>query len=140
MCDGPVAQWIEQLRPKEKVVRSTRTRVTKFELKAATNGIFSCSLIDKMHFARRKHRSGGFYSRISFILECEANDSSPAVGGERKSKTCFRFTEPTPGGKALRSKALLAPGSPKYLTLPEAFFSLESNLTVRLTPGSPNLS
>lgn len=25
---GLVAQWIEQLRPKEKVVRSTRTRVT----------------------------------------------------------------------------------------------------------------
>ena len=30
MCDGPVAQWIEQLRPKEKVVRSTRTEVTSF--------------------------------------------------------------------------------------------------------------
>ena len=28
MCYGPVAQWIEQLRPKEKVVRSTRTGVT----------------------------------------------------------------------------------------------------------------
>ena len=27
---GPVAQWIERLRPKEKVVRSTRTRVTIF--------------------------------------------------------------------------------------------------------------
>ena len=27
---GLVAQWIEQFRPKEKVVRSTRTRVTKF--------------------------------------------------------------------------------------------------------------
>ena len=26
---GLVAQWIEQFRPKEKVVRSTRTRVTK---------------------------------------------------------------------------------------------------------------
>ena len=26
---GPVAQWIEQFRPKEEVVRSTRTRVTK---------------------------------------------------------------------------------------------------------------
>lgn len=25
---GPVAQWIEQFRPKEEVVRSTRTRVT----------------------------------------------------------------------------------------------------------------
>ena len=25
---GLVAQWIEQLRPKEEVVRSTRTRVT----------------------------------------------------------------------------------------------------------------
>ena len=29
MRDGLVAQWIEQLRPKEKVVRSTRTRVTR---------------------------------------------------------------------------------------------------------------
>lgn len=29
---GSVAQWIEQFRPKEKVVRSTRTRVTNFEL------------------------------------------------------------------------------------------------------------
>ena len=26
---GPVAQWIEQFRPKEEVVRSTRTRITK---------------------------------------------------------------------------------------------------------------
>lgn len=26
---GPVAQWIEQLRPKEKVMRSTRVRATK---------------------------------------------------------------------------------------------------------------
>ena len=29
-CIGSVAQWIEQFRPKEKVVRSSRTRVTKF--------------------------------------------------------------------------------------------------------------
>ena len=27
---GPVAQWIERLRPKEKVVRSTRDWATKF--------------------------------------------------------------------------------------------------------------
>ena len=27
--NGSVAQWIEQFRPKEKVVRSTRTGVTK---------------------------------------------------------------------------------------------------------------
>ena len=40
------------------------------------------------------------------------NFSSPAVGDEHKSKTCFRFIETTPGGKALRSKDLLAPGSP----------------------------
>ena len=31
---GPVAQWIERFRPKEEVVRSTRTRVTKFTLLA----------------------------------------------------------------------------------------------------------
>ena len=30
---GPVAQWIEQFRPKEEVVRSTRTRVTIFLLR-----------------------------------------------------------------------------------------------------------
>ena len=29
LLDGSVAQWIEQLRPKEKVVRSTRARATK---------------------------------------------------------------------------------------------------------------
>ena len=29
---GPVAQWIERLRPKEKVVRSTRAWVTIFVL------------------------------------------------------------------------------------------------------------
>ena len=29
LLDGSVAQWIEQLRPKEKVVRSTRARATR---------------------------------------------------------------------------------------------------------------
>ena len=29
VSDGPVAQWIEQLRPKEKVVRSTRSWATR---------------------------------------------------------------------------------------------------------------
>ena len=43
---------------------------------------------------------------------CEANFGSPAVGGEDKSKTCFRFIETTPGGKASRSEDLLAPKSP----------------------------
>ena len=37
---GSVAQWIEQLRPKEKVVRSTRARAT-IHAKFAHLGIFS---------------------------------------------------------------------------------------------------
>ena len=37
---GSVAQWIEQFRPKEKVVRSTRTGVTKFELKSPILAFF----------------------------------------------------------------------------------------------------
>ena len=32
MPSGPVAQWIEQLRPKEKVVRSTRSWATSYVL------------------------------------------------------------------------------------------------------------
>ena len=35
-----MAQWIEQFRPKEEVVRSTRTRVTNFELESPIWAIF----------------------------------------------------------------------------------------------------
>ncbi len=50
---GSVAQWIEQFRPKEKVVRSTRTRVTNFELELVLF-IFVGSLVDKTRFTFSK--------------------------------------------------------------------------------------
>lgn len=37
---GSVAQWIEQLRPKEKVVRSTRARATILELESEIGSFF----------------------------------------------------------------------------------------------------
>ncbi len=61
--DGSVAQWIEQLRPKEKVVRSTRTRVTKFELKAALTAFF----LPRSVYNRTSVRENTI--RVAFILE-----------------------------------------------------------------------
>ena len=37
---GSVAQWIEQLRPKEKVVRSTRARATNSRIESPIWAIF----------------------------------------------------------------------------------------------------
>ena len=87
---GPVAQWIEQFRPKEEVVRSTRTRVTRKQKKPFKAYFVFC------------YSGGG------------ANYGSPAVGDEYKSKINFRFIEATPGEKSSRSEDLLAPGLPFF--------------------------
>ena len=77
-----MAQWIEQFRPKEKVVRSTRTRVTNKSKK---------SFMD--------------FFNLLIISRCEANFSSLAVGAEQKSRINSGFFEATPGELALRQQS-----------------------------------
>ena len=67
---GPVAQWIERLRPKEKVVRSTRAWATTYA---------SCACLNLLLARRRLERRTNFekksthMSRISFCLRFQAH-------------------------------------------------------------------
>ena len=80
---GSVAQWIEQLRPKEKVVRSTRARATKYvfyrllaifltindaliqKAPACAGAVFSAEL--DRYFYRRVTVAVFFESLVSFL-------------------------------------------------------------------------
>ena len=73
---GPVAQWIERLRPKEKVVRSTRTRVTIFLINRRLGGLFVFTDFSNGHTGAQL-----VFSSLSIIIinmQDELSSSTPS--------------------------------------------------------------